>query len=69
MFMIKKIDSKLGHWILLLMLSLIWGSSFILIKRGLEAFSYEQVATLRIFIAFIFLAEKTLATMSHRSHR
>ena len=54
--MLKKIDSTLGHWILLLMLSLIWGSSFILIKRGLEAFSYEQVATLRIFIAFIFLA-------------
>ena len=56
MFMLKKIDSTLGHWILLLMLSLIWGSSFILIKRGLEAFSYEQVATLRIFIAFLFLA-------------
>ncbi len=54
--MIKKIDSTLGHWMLLLMLSLIWGSSFILIKKGLEAFNYEQVATLRIFIAFIFLA-------------
>ena len=38
------------------MLSIIWGSSFMLIKRGLDAFSYEQVATLRIFIAFIFLA-------------
>ena len=55
-FMIKKIDSTIGHWILLLMLSLIWGSSFILIKKGLEAFNFEQVATLRIFIAFIFLA-------------
>ena len=53
--MLKKIDSKLGHWIILIMLSIIWGSSFILIKRGLDAFSYEQVATLRIFIAFIFL--------------
>ena len=54
--MLKKIDSKLGHWIILIMLSIIWGSSFMLIKRGLDAFSYEQVATLRIFIAFIFLA-------------
>lgn len=54
--MLKKIDSKLGHWIILIMLSIIWGSSFILIKRGLDAFSYEQVATLRIFIASIFLA-------------
>ena len=53
--MVKKIDSKLGHWIILIMLSIIWGSSFMLIKRGLDAFSYEQVATLRIFIAFIFL--------------
>ena len=54
--MLKKVNSKLGHWIIFIMLSVIWGSSFILIKRGLEAFNYEQVATLRIFIAFIFLA-------------
>ena len=54
--MLKKFDSKLGHWIILIILSVIWGSSFILIKRGLDAFSFEQVATLRIFIASIFLA-------------
>ena len=54
--MLKKVDSKLGHWVILIILSVIWGSSFILIKRGLDAFSYEQVATLRIFIASIFLA-------------
>ena len=54
--MLKKVDSKLGHWIILIMLSIIWGSSFILIKRGLDAFSFEQVAALRIFIASIFLA-------------
>ena len=54
--MLKKVDSKLRHWVILIMLSVIWGSSFILIKRGLDAFSFEQVATLRIFIASIFLA-------------
>ena len=54
--MLKNVDSKLGHWIILIMLSVIWASSFILIKRGLDAFSFEQVATLRIFIASIFLA-------------
>lgn len=54
--MLKKIDSPLGHWILLLILSLIWGSSFILIKRGLDAFSFEQVAALRLFMAFVFVA-------------
>lgn len=54
--MFKKIDSPIGHWSLLLLLSLIWGSSFILMKRGLEAFSFGQVAALRLFIAFVFLA-------------
>tara|TARA_B110000977_G_scaffold193650_1_gene268922 strand:- start:77 stop:961 length:885 start_codon:yes stop_codon:yes gene_type:complete len=54
--MFKKIDSPLVHWTLLLTLSLIWGSSFILIKRGLDAFSFEQVAALRLFIAFIFIS-------------
>jgi drug/metabolite transporter (DMT)-like permease len=42
-------------WFLLILLSLIWGSSFILMKRGLEAFSSEQVAALRISIASVFL--------------
>ncbi len=37
------------------MLSLVWGSSFILMKRGLEAFSSAQVAALRIGFAYIFL--------------
>ncbi len=47
-------------WIILIVLSLIWGSSFILMKRGLEAFSFKQVAALRIFIAFIFILPFTL---------
>ncbi len=42
-------------WLILIVLSLIWGSSFILMKRGLEAFSSGQVAALRIGIAFIVL--------------
>ena len=39
----------------LIVLSLIWGSSFILMKKGLEVFSYEQVAAYRLFIASIVL--------------
>jgi drug/metabolite transporter (DMT)-like permease len=54
--MLKKLNSSLGHWLLLLTLSIVWGSSFILIKRGLEVFSFEQVAALRLFIAFSFLS-------------
>lgn len=41
---------------LLLILSVIWGSSFILIKKGLVSFSALEVGALRIFIsAIIFL--------------
>jgi len=54
-----KISAK--YWLLLLLLSLIWGSSFILMKtamyndEGASIFSSNQVATLRILIASIAL--------------
>ena len=47
---------RLIDYLILFCLSIIWGSSFILMKKGLENFSYMQVASLRIFIAFIVLA-------------
>ena len=40
-------------WIILGLLALTWGSSFILIKKGLIAFSPQQIAGLRISVAFI----------------
>lgn len=46
---------KALSWIILIVLSCIWGSSFILMKRGLEAYSSEEVAALRISIAFLIL--------------
>jgi drug/metabolite transporter (DMT)-like permease len=42
-------------WVLLTVLSLIWGSSFILIKKSLEHFSPYQVGALRVLIAGIIL--------------
>ena len=42
-------------WFLLIILSLVWGSSFILIKKGLMSFSPTEVGTLRIFSAGLFL--------------
>ncbi|WP_292008611.1 DMT family transporter [Chryseobacterium sp.] len=42
-------------WILLIVLSLIWGSSFILIKKSLEHFNPFQVGALRCLIAGIIL--------------
>lgn len=49
-------ESKFINLFILIALALTWGSSFILMKRGLVAFSSEQVAALRIFIAFLFVS-------------
>ena len=42
-------------WILLIVLSIIWGSSFILIKKSLEHFNPYEVGALRVLIAGILL--------------
>ncbi|BDD08191.1 permease [Fulvitalea axinellae] len=48
-------QSALLPWMILLGLSLIWGSSFILMKRGLEVFSPIEVGALRVSLAGITL--------------
>lgn len=47
------LNTKSGQWGLLFALAFIWGTSFILIKRGLESFDNGQVAAFRIFFAFL----------------
>jgi drug/metabolite transporter (DMT)-like permease len=42
-------------WMVLVALMIVWGSSFILIKRGLISFSPVEVGALRISISFLFL--------------
>ncbi|WP_372917358.1 DMT family transporter [Salegentibacter sp.] len=42
-------------WIYLLLLSLVWGSSFILIKKGLVGLSATEVGSFRIIFAALFL--------------
>jgi len=54
------------RWILFLLLSLIWGSSFILMKGGLQQLSAVQVASLRIVSAGVVmlpLAVRGFATL------
>ena len=54
-------------WAYLLILSLIWGSSFILIKKALIGLTPLQLGALRILISgvFIFLAGfKTIKTIT-----
>ena len=43
------------NWTLLLILSIIWGSSFILMKKGLIGFNYLEVSFFRLIIAFLIL--------------
>lgn len=60
-------NQKVLAWSLLLILSLIWGSSFILIKRGLEVFTAGEVGALRILAACIFLLPVSLPKLSKLS--
>ncbi len=46
---------KTTAWLILIVLSLVWGSSFILMKQGLVAFTSDEVAGLRITIASAFM--------------
>ena len=48
-------DSKQLKWVYLITLALIWGSSFILIKKGLVGLTPMQLGSLRIIFAAIFL--------------
>ena len=41
-------------WVLLTCMALVWGSSFIMIKKALGTFTAQQVASGRIFFAFLF---------------
>jgi drug/metabolite transporter (DMT)-like permease len=48
-------QTSLTAWILMGVLSLIWGSSFILIKRGLDVYDAGEVGAIRIIAASVFL--------------
>ncbi|MBK9256453.1 MAG: DMT family transporter [Saprospiraceae bacterium] len=52
-------------WVILILLSLIWGCSFILIKKSLVAFSPVQLASLRLAISAIAFTPIVLA---HRQY-
>jgi drug/metabolite transporter (DMT)-like permease len=53
--MIKISKNEIISWIILLSLMITWGSSFILIKKGITVFSSMQVGCLRVGIAFLVL--------------
>jgi drug/metabolite transporter (DMT)-like permease len=55
--------SKIWHWLVVALLSLIWGTSYILMKKGLRSFSALQLASLRILISFICLSPIALRSI------
>ncbi len=57
--------TKVLDWLILIILAFIWGTSFILIKKGLESFNSFQIASLRIFISFIFLLPIALKNIKY----
>lgn len=61
--------SKYVPWLIIAVLSIIWGSSFILIKKGLEAFSPSQVGSLRMFFAFLVLSPIALRSLNKVSNK
>jgi drug/metabolite transporter (DMT)-like permease len=48
-------NSEKEKWMILFVLTLIWGSSFILIKKSLLYFNPYQVGALRVLIASVLL--------------
>lgn len=57
-------NKRLTAIILLLSLSVIWGTSFILIKQGLKIFSPDEVGALRVAAAFIFLLPMAISRLN-----
>lgn len=49
------LSNKIVQWLLLILLGFIWGSSFILMKKGLLIYSHDEVAALRIGISYLVL--------------
>jgi len=62
-FVLIMLRDKLINWSILILLSLIWGTSFILMKKGLRSFDSLQIASLRIFISYIFLLPVAIANI------
>ncbi len=60
---------KVLSWTILIVLALVWGTSFILIKRGLEVYSAGEVGALRILAACFFLLPVSLPKLRKLSAR
>lgn len=60
-------NHKVLAWVILIILALVWGTSFILIKRGLEVYSAGEVGALRILAACFFMLPLSLPKLGKLS--
>ena len=59
-----------NKWLILIILSLTWGSSFILIKKSLEAFTPYQVGSIRVIVSgiiFMWIGFPALKKMDRKT--
>jgi drug/metabolite transporter (DMT)-like permease len=54
---------KVWNWVVVALLSIIWGTSYILIKKGLRSFSSYQIASLRMVISCLCLLPVALRAL------
>jgi drug/metabolite transporter (DMT)-like permease len=59
---------KFKAYLAILLCSLVWGSSFILMKKGLVAFPPDQVTAIRLTVAGLFLAPVAFYYASKRQN-
>lgn len=62
-------SSAFTAWGILIILAIVWGSSFILIKYGLDYFTAAQVGTLRVVIASLFLMPFAIVKIKNLKRR
>jgi len=64
LYVLKSTDRK---WIYLIILSIIWGTSYILIKKALAGFTPVQLGSVRILLTALFLYIIGFKTLKHIS--
>lgn len=62
------LNSRVVQWLTLFVLAFIWGTSFILMKKGLLSYSNQQVAAFRVFFSFIFILPYSLKHRRKLNH-
>ncbi len=63
------LNKPIFQWLWLILLAFIWGSSFILIKKGLQSYTPVQVAAYRMFFASIVLLPIALRHLKKLNRR